>query len=70
MVMPKSLISLTVAGGNPFRWYSLFVGMFSLEIFKVLYLVCRDTLPKYHSKLRAVLGIVEVKIYPKAFQLS
>ena len=39
-VMPKSLISLTVASGhgNPLRWYSLFVGIFFLEIFKALHL--------------------------------
>ena len=37
-VMPKSLISLTVASGEPLRWYSSFAGIFSLEIFKALHL--------------------------------
>ena len=37
-VMPKSLISLTVASGDPLRWYSRFVGVFFLEIFKALHL--------------------------------
>ena len=32
-VMPKSLISLTVASGDLLRWYSRFVGIFFLEIF-------------------------------------
>ena len=38
MNMPKSLITLTVASGVQLRWYSLFVGNFFLEIFKVLHL--------------------------------
>ena len=37
-VMPKSLISLTVASGYPLRWYSLFRGIFFLEIFNALHL--------------------------------
>ena len=37
-VMPKSLISITVASGDPLRWYSRFVGVFFLEIFKALHL--------------------------------
>ena len=32
-VVAKSLTSLSVSSGNPFRWYSLFVGIFLLEIF-------------------------------------
>ena len=37
-VMPKSLISLTVASGDLLRWYSHFVGIFFLEIFRSLHL--------------------------------
>ena len=37
-VMPKSLISLTVASGDPLRWYSRFVEIFFLELFKALHL--------------------------------
>ena len=66
-VMPKSLISLTVASGDPLRWYSRFVGVFFLEIFKALHWVCWDTFPRYHSRLRAALGLVEMKIYPMVF---
>ena len=36
-VTSKSLISLTVVSGDPLRWYSLFVGIFFLEIFKALH---------------------------------
>ena len=41
-VMSKSLISLTVASGDPLRWYSRFVGIFFLEIFKALHLGIPD----------------------------
>ena len=36
--VPKSLISLTIANGDPLRWYSVFVGIFFLGIFKALHL--------------------------------
>ena len=37
MVMPRSMVSLTVVSRVPSRWYSLFDGDFFLEIFRVLY---------------------------------
>ena len=36
MVMPRSMVSLTVVGSHLYRWYSLFDGNSFLEIFRVL----------------------------------
>ena len=37
MIMPRSMVSLTVVSRVPSRWYSLFDGDFFLEIFRVLH---------------------------------
>ena len=66
-VMPKSLISLTVASGDPLRWYSRFLEFSSQRYSRPCIWVCWDTFLRYHSRLRAALGLVEMKSYPMVF---